>query len=89
MNQAWWSGPFLRFSYLMAPVHLLSIVTMIYGYIVHRKDEKPFNQLWLLALVTLLICQGFNFLLHGSVYNPALQSSELSGEEALSTFDNW
>lgn len=87
--QAWWSGPFTRFSYLMVPVHLLSILTTIYAYTVHRKDEKPFNQLWLLALIMLLICQVFNFTLHGSVYNPALQSGILEEAEALSTFDNW
>jgi len=44
--QAWWAGPFVRFSYIMVPVHLLSIVTIIYGFIIHRKDEFSFRQLW-------------------------------------------
>ena len=87
--QAWWSGPFTRFSYLMVPVHLLSIATSIYAYIQHRKEKRPLNLLWLFALVTLLICQAFNFGLYGSVYNPALQSGTLEASEALEIFDKW
>ena len=44
---------------------------------------------WLFALVTLLVCQAFNFGLHGSVYNPALQSGTLEATEALEVFDKW
>lgn len=87
--QAWWSGSFTRFSYLMVPLHLLSIILGIYAYFVHRKAEKPLNLLWLFALITLLICQAFNFGLHGSIYNPALQSGSLEASIALETFDNW
>ena len=87
--QAWWSGPFIRFSYLMVLVHVLSIVTSIYAYILHRKEKRPLDLLWLFALVTLLICQLFNFGLYGSVYNPALQSGTLEASEALEIFDKW
>ncbi|MBX2876720.1 MAG: DUF1772 domain-containing protein [Saprospiraceae bacterium] len=87
--QAWWSGPFTRFSYLMVPIHLLSIGIGIYAYALNRKEKRPFNFLWLFALITLLICQAFNFGLHGSIYNPALQSGTLEASEALEVFDNW
>ena len=87
--QAWWSGPFTRFSILMVPLHLLSIVMGIYSYLLHRKEEKPFSFLWLLAIITLLICQAFNFGLHGAVYNPALQSGSLDASTALEVFDKW
>ena len=87
--QAWWSGPFSRFSYLMVPVHILSIVTSIYAYLIHRKENRPLNLLWLFALITLLICQAFNFGLYGSDYNPALQSGTLEASEALEIFDKW
>ena len=43
----------------------------------------------MIALITLLICQGFNFGLYGGVYNLALQSGTLEAQEALTTFDNW
>lgn len=87
--QEWWSGPFTRFSYLMVPVHLLSIITMIYAYVINRKAVKPLNRYWLIALITLLICQAFNFALHGSVYNLALQSGTLGADKALNVFDQW
>ena len=87
--QAWWSGPFTRFSYLMVPVHVLSIATCVYAYLLHRKESRPLNLLWVFALVTLLICQGFNFGLYGSTYNPALQSGTLGASEALGLFDKW
>ncbi|MEM6698581.1 MAG: hypothetical protein AAF599_09305, partial [Bacteroidota bacterium] len=80
--QVWWSGAFTRFSNIMVPIHFLSIITMIYAFIVNRKGRN--NQiLWLIALITLLICQGFNFGLYGGVYNPALQSGTLEAQEAL------
>jgi hypothetical protein len=72
----------------MVPIHFLSIITMVYAFIVNRKDSNN-KILWWIALITLLICQGFNFGLYGGVYNPALQSSTLEAQEALTTFDNW
>lgn len=86
--QSWWSGPFTRFSNIMVPLHLLSIITMAYAFIKNRKESKD-KALWFIALITLLICQGFNFGLYGGVYNPALQSGTLETQEALSTFDDW
>lgn len=85
--QAWWSGPFMRFSNIMVPLHILSIITIIYAFAINRKGNDKI--LWLIALVTLLICQAFNFGLYGSVYNPALQSGTLEAQEALETFDAW
>ena len=87
--QAWWSGPFARFSYLMVPLHLLSIFTSVYANSLHRKEGQALRLIWLFALITLLICQAFNFGLHGSIYNPALQSGTLGASEALEIFDNW
>lgn len=86
--QSWWSGPFSRFSNIMVPLHLLSILTMVYAFIVNRKGSNH-KALWAIALITLLICQGFNFGLHGAIYNPALQSGTLEAQEALSILDNW
>ena len=86
--QSWWSGPFTRFSNIMVPIHLLSIGTMVYAFIKNRKEINS-KALWLIALITLLICQGFNFGLYGGVYNPALQSGALEAQEALNTFDDW
>lgn len=87
--QAWWSGPFTRFSFLMVPLHLLSIAAIVCAYFLHRREKRPFKMLWLFALITLLICQAFNFGLYGSVYNPALQSSSLEASAALIVFDKW
>ncbi|MEL6255864.1 MAG: DUF1772 domain-containing protein [Bacteroidota bacterium] len=87
--QAWWSGPFSRFPYLMVPLHVSSIVVSIYAYRLHRKEERPLKLIWLFALLSLLICQAFNFGLHGSIYNPALQSGTLEASEALEVFDKW
>lgn len=86
--QSWWSGPFTRFSYIMVPLHLLSIIAMVYAFFKNRKESSG-KALWFIALVTLLICQGFNFGVYGGVYNPALQSGTLAAPEALSTFDDW
>ena len=86
--QKWWSGPFNRFSYLMIPTHLLSIVTMIIAYRVHR-NEKVNIKLWFSSLITLLICQVFNFTIFSFNYNPTLQSGTLEPSVALETVDNW
>lgn len=85
--QDWFAGPFTRFAYMMILVHILSIGATIWAFIVHRRSEK--GMLWLVALVTLLICQGFNFTLFGANYNLALQSGTLEPEVALQTIDNW
>ena len=47
------------------------------------------KRLWLLGLITLLICQAFNFVLYGGFYNAALMSGTLEPQLALDTFDNW
>ena len=85
--QDWWGGPFMRFSYIMVPLHMLSIISIVYAYILHRKGNEKL--LWLIALVSLLFCQAFNFGLYGGVYNPALQSGVLEAKDALETFDKW
>ncbi|MDY8134342.1 hypothetical protein [Aquimarina sp. 2201CG5-10] len=87
--QIWFSGPFNRFSYLMIPVHLLSIITMIGAYRLHKNTRGNLKKLWFLSLVTLLICQMYNFTLFSFVYNPALQSGILEPLIALKTLDNW
>lgn len=87
--QAWWSGPFTRFAYLMVPVHLLSIITMVYAFMANRKGENVLKSLWVVALLGLLICQIFNFSIFGSVWNISLQSGTLDPSVALETFDNW
>lgn len=87
--QDWFAGPFVRFSYMMIFVHVMSIGTTIWAFVLHRRAEKPLKGLWVLALVTLLICQAFNFTLFGGNYNLALQSGTLDPETALQTLDNW
>lgn len=85
--QAWFMDHFGRFAYLMVPVHFLSIITIIIAYIMHRKDDT--KRLWLLALVTLLICQFFNFVVFGFNFNTALSSGTLDPAVALATLDQW
>lgn len=87
--QTWFAGPFTRFAYMMILVHLMSIGTMIWAFIVHRRTEQPLWTYWLVALVTLLVCQAFNFTLFGANYNLALQSGTLAPDVALQTMDNW
>lgn len=87
--QTWWSDPFTRFSYMMVPVHLLSIITIIIAYRAHRNEGGSIKKLWVLALVTLLICQAFNFSIFAFDFNPSLQSGTLDEATALDTFDNW
>ena len=86
--QSWWSGPFTRFSYLMVPVHLMSIISVVYAFVLHWKRDTN-RSMWLVALGGLLVCQGFNFFLHGAVYNPALQAGTLDPTAALEVFDQW
>ncbi|MEM7660437.1 MAG: hypothetical protein AAF399_30315 [Bacteroidota bacterium] len=85
--QDWWSGPFTQFATIMVPLHVLSILSIIYAFTIHRKGRDKI--LWVLALATLLICQAFNFGVYGPIYNPALQSGALESNEALTTFDSW
>ena len=87
--QDWFAGPFARFAYMMILVHLMSIGTTIWAFLLHRRSEQPLGMLWLVALVTLMICQVFNFTLFGGNYNLALQSGALDPEVALQTMDNW
>lgn len=87
--QAWWSEHFVKFGFLMIFIHLLSIITGVYAYRLHRKEEKEIKRLWLVGLITLLICQAFNFVLYGGFYNAALMSGTLEPQIALDTFDNW
>ena len=87
--QAWFAGPFVRFSYMMIVVHLMSIGMTIWAFVLHRRAHPQFRALWLVALVTLLVCQAFNFTLFGGNYNLALQSGALEPDVALQTLDNW
>lgn len=87
--QKWFAGPFTRFAYMMIFVHLMSIGSIIWAFVVHRRAEQPLRTYWFIALVTLLACQGFNFTLFGANYNLALQSRMLEPEVALQTMDNW
>ena len=87
--QTWFMIHFDRFSILMVPVHFISIITMITAYIMHRKERIPLNRIWLVALVTLLICQFFNFVVYGGNFNVALSSGTLDPSVALETLDQW
>ena len=87
--QDWFAGPFARVAYMMILVHLMSIGTTIWAFLLHRRSEQPLGMLWIVALVTLMICQVFNFTLFGGNYNLALQSGALDPEVALQTMDNW
>lgn len=87
--QDWFAGPFTRFAHMMVFVHLMSIATTIWAFVLHRHSKQPLLTLWLVALVTLLICQAFNFTLFGANYNLALQSGTLEPEVALQTMDSW
>ncbi|MEM8920701.1 MAG: hypothetical protein AAGB25_04995 [Pseudomonadota bacterium] len=84
--QAWWAGPFRRFSLMMPLVHLGSIITTIAAFILLRR--KDFF-LWLIALLGLLVCQGFNFGVYGPNFNPALQAGSLEDAAALAAFGDW
>ena len=84
--QVWFSGPFTGFSFLMVPLHLLSMAIMLVAVIYNWYRDLS---LWLLAAIALFVCQGFNIFLHNAILNPALQSGMLSQHEALITFDNW
>ncbi|MEM6603818.1 MAG: hypothetical protein AAF621_07185 [Pseudomonadota bacterium] len=85
--QEWFAGPFNYFSYMMVPIHFLSIPVLVTAYVFHRKSRL--SSLFLLALTGLLFCQAFNFILYGGILNPALQSQVLSDTEALATLDQW
>ncbi|MEM6339541.1 MAG: hypothetical protein AAF729_00200 [Pseudomonadota bacterium] len=85
--QTWFAGPFTRFSIIMVPTHVLSIVALAAAVVVHRKTAL--FPVLLFAFAALLVCQGFNFTLYGAVLNPALQSQELPPDEALATLDRW
>lgn len=87
--QDWFAGPFVRFSYMMIFVHLMSIGTTIWAFVLHRRVEQPLRMLWWVALFSLLICQAFNFTLFGANYNLALQSGTLEADAALRILDNW
>ena len=87
--QDWFAGPFVRFAYMMVIVHLMSIATTIWAYVLHRREQQPLGALWLVALITLLISQAFNFTLFGGNYNLALQSGTLDADVALQTLDEW
>lgn len=87
--QAYFAGPFQRFPILMVPVHLLTIVTTIAAFVIHRHERGTRRLLWWGALATMLVCEvGFSAYF-GSSLNPALASGELSDEAAWSTLDRW
>lgn len=85
--QSWFAGPFARFSTMMVSTHFLSIATLGLAVFLHRKTGLFL--LLIFGFTALLVCQGFNFTLYGAVLNPALQSQDLSAEEALATMDRW
>ncbi|MEM7131582.1 MAG: DUF1772 domain-containing protein [Chloroflexota bacterium] len=87
--QTWFQEPFGRFGTLMGPVHILSIIATITAYVMHRKETGVLRWLWLVALITLLICQFFNFVIYGANFNPSLQSGTLEPDAALALFDWW
>ena len=51
--------------------------------------NDPTKRLWLVALITLLICQFFNFVVYGGNFNVALSSGTLDPAVALDTLDQW
>ncbi|MEM8897307.1 MAG: hypothetical protein AAGC85_04350 [Bacteroidota bacterium] len=73
----------------MVPIHLCSIVSIILGFYYHRTEKGIQQAFWIIALLGLLVCQGFNFTLYGANINPTLQSGILTEVEALTTFDDW
>ncbi|MEM8859377.1 MAG: hypothetical protein AAGD96_13705 [Chloroflexota bacterium] len=85
--QQWFVDHFGRFATLMVPVHFASIISIITAFILHRND--PTKRLWLVALITLLICQFFNFVVYGGNFNVALSSGTLDPAVALDTLDQW
>ncbi|MEO0325325.1 MAG: DUF1772 domain-containing protein [Myxococcota bacterium] len=85
--QAWWAGPFTHFPPMMAPLHLASIGAMVWAFVVHRRE--PVRWLWIGALLGLLGCQAFNFVVFGNDLNPALASGTLDEATALATLDRW
>ena len=85
--QSWFGGPFQGFAVMMVPTHLLSILTTFIAVFVLRNTVD--RRLLIIALVSLLVCQGFNFTLFATDLNPALQSGKLSDEEALLVIDRW
>lgn len=87
--QAWFQNHFGRFAVLMGPVHILSIITIVTAYVMHRKEAGVLRWLWLVALITLFICQFFNFVVYGANFNPSLQSGTLDPDAALTLFDRW
>lgn len=87
--QDWWSGPFVNFSTIMVPIHLCSIVSIILGFYFHRTEKGIQRTFWIIALLGLLVCQGFNFILYGANINPTLQSGTLTEVEALTAFNKW
>ncbi|MEM6534660.1 MAG: hypothetical protein AAF613_03375 [Pseudomonadota bacterium] len=88
--QAWFQNEFGRFAILMVPIHMLSIPVTITAFILNRRGQPGHVQLlWLAALIGLLVCQGFNFILYGGNFNPALSSGTLSPEEALTVLGQW
>lgn len=87
--QTWFQDHFGRFAILMAPVHILSIITTITAFVMHRKEKATLRMLWIIALITLLICQFFNFVVYGGNFNIALSSGTLEDSAALATLDQW
>lgn len=87
--QMWFQDHFGRFATLMVPVHLLSIITTITAFVMHRRERGLHRILWLVALITLLICQFFNFVVYGANFNPALSSGTREASAALELLDQW
>ncbi len=87
--QAWFSTHFGNFGTMMIPVHGLTILTTIALFVVNRKAAGSHRVLWLVMLVSMLICEvGFSAYF-GAVLNDPLSSGVLAGDVALATLDQW
>ncbi|MEO0565567.1 MAG: hypothetical protein AAF125_25900 [Chloroflexota bacterium] len=87
--QAWFGAHFGNFATMMVPVHGLTILTTIALFVVNRKATGTRRVLWLVMLVSMLICEvGFSAYF-GAVLNDPLSSGALEADIALATLDQW
>ena len=86
--QTWFADHFGRFPVMMIPVHILCIVLVITGYTLHRKHKTDMPALWLLTLISLVLCEATTPIFFVTA-NASLSSAVLPAAEGLQMLDDW
>ncbi|XLS30717.1 hypothetical protein ACJD0Z_07775 [Flavobacteriaceae bacterium M23B6Z8] len=84
----WFSAHFHRLLLLLTPLNLLTITTILFGFLKHRKQTGTVRSLWMFALLGIFLCT-ITYPLFFYNANKLLAGSGRSQVNILEVLDSW